>query len=214
MALVNKRQKCIYLMEPHTASRAVAKALMDQGGWGQLGHHHIGIPELTDRRRTQLIQKVHEYDIICTVRNPLDVLVTQYKFSPHSKTVDEAKYLSFFDWVLRGVEADSENITTPMFGLWQGCNKFVYYEHLEEDLSKVFGKQIDVDLNPDHVTKDKEKWEMYYAGPEGGMLIGLLSPFYTDFMRQFGYTLTWSEEGGLFLESISPKVRDQRCQKL
>ncbi len=211
MALVNQRRKCIYLMEPHTASRAVAKALMAQGGWGQLGHHHIGVAELTDRRRTQLIQNVNEYDIICTIRNPLDVLVTQYKFTPHAKESDAANYMSFFDWVMTGIKAGSEAVTTPMMGLWKDCNKFVYYEHLEDDLEHVFGKKVDLGLDPAHVTTDKKPWETYYEDETGGVLLDNLMPMYGGFMAKFGYILEWN--GGVMC-SVDEERWKERCQKL
>lgn len=212
MAIVNQRQKWIYLMEPHTASRAVADALMAGGGCGQLGHHHIGVPELTDRRRTQLIQNINEYDIICTVRNPLDVLVTQYKFTPHAKESDDANYIPFYTWVRRGIEADSEAVTNPMMGLWKDCTKFVYYEHLEDDLEHVFGKKVDLGLDPTHVTEGKLPWQDYYSGPVGEEILDVLMPLYSGFMAQFGYELFIGENDiRCFMDN---EIREQRCQKL
>lgn len=209
MAIVNQRQKWIYLMEPHTASRAVANALMAQGGCGQLGHHHIGVSELTDRRRTQLIQNISEYDIICTVRNPLDVLVTKWKYGPKDQ--------AFCEWVMERVDKGHESVTNPMMGLWRDCNKFVYYEHLEDDLEHVFGKGLNLGFDPTHVTKDKEPWQNYYADPDCGCgeeLLDLLMPLYEGFMTQFGYELFVSDQVYAPKCFMDNEIRDQRCQSL
>jgi len=87
MAVINHTKKWIFLMEPHTASRAVAAALVTQAGGANFGHHHMDTERMVQRDRQMISpKKLAEYTIISTVRNPFDMLITRWKASSFKNT--------------------------------------------------------------------------------------------------------------------------------
>jgi len=202
MAIVNVHQKWIYLMEPHTASRAVNDYLMANKMGSKIGHHHIGIPELTDRRRQHITVDISQYKIICTVRNPFDVLVTQWKHSQQK--------VEFIEWMEKAVNSDTL-AATPLMGLWRQCNTFVYYEHLNEDLSTVFGRKIELDRNPAHKTEGKRPWLDYWC--QDLKLLDTLYAKYSEFNSMFGYRLTYDTDLGVVM-GIDQETREKRCRSI
>jgi hypothetical protein len=235
MAVLNQQQKWIYLMEPHTASRAVSKALMYQLECGEFGHHHIGIPELTDRRRTPTLHNIHRWDICCTVRNPFDVLVTQYKYTGvaekpltkeqlqrkygHDKRLLAKKsnqanqYTPFVDWVNSGINKFQEHVCTPLRGLWKESNNVCYYEHLNDDINTMFNKRLTLPHNQAHVTKGKRHWSEWWTGDEQKKALQLLIPIYSEFLTYYGYSVEW-DENDVPLIIVDQEVRAQRCRKI
>lgn len=235
MAVLNQQKRWLYLMEPHTASRAVSKALLYQLECGEFGHHHISITELTDRRRTPTLHNLHEWDIICTVRNPFDVLVTQWKMSGASEkpmTEDEINrrwgndkrklrrmakqanmYKPFIEWVHGGINRFEDHICTPLRGLWRDTTSVCYYEHLQEDLNLTFNTRLTLPRNQAHVTKGKKHWSEHWTGDREKEALKLLIPIYSDFMSRYGYSITWDDNDVPQL-AVDPAVRKQRCRKI
>lgn len=176
MAVVNHDKKWIYLMEPHTASRAVADVLTSKLGGSQVGHHHIGLDELFSRTRNHLDRKrASGYDVIVTIRDPLDVLTTKWYYT--GKTHNS----SFSDWVNRNL--DHPTLIKPLSGLYTSASHFVYYERLDEDLSTTFNTKVEVPVNPKHVTKDKKHWSQLLTDVD----IALLTDRFREFLYGFGY---------------------------
>jgi len=182
MAVINHTRKWLYLMEPHTASRATEQALCRHQRGSKIGHHHISYDELIDSRRPHVNPKrVLKYDVICTVRNPLDVLVTKWEIT--NKTTP------FIDWVLDNLEHPT--LIHPLKGLYTSANLIVYYENLQEDLRHVFKGSVELELNPKHVTKEKRHWSEYYNGQDAMVEI-LLNKFH-PFNDYFGYTFDYTD---------------------
>lgn len=219
MAIINPQKKWIYLMEPHTGSRATGIMLQEQCQGSNLGHHHIGIAELTDFRRTRSVPRnLQNYNIICTVRNPFDVLITKWlqsgfshnpdsevliarsrgNESVYSKNKRASNYKPFLSWVMENIDTPHDQVMIPLKGLWQECNTFVYYEHLHEDLNTVFGRKLSLPFDRKHVTLDKQPWERYWRVPEAAEVISLLSVIYDEFMSFFGYKLFWKKSELMF----------------
>ena len=208
MAVVNHQRKWLYLMEPHTASRAVCEFLKKNCGGSEVGHHHIDLPELVDRSRCHLDPRaIKDYDVLCTVRNPFDTLITKWRYSGkggmrkeraetvarnHNMTVEELlesplnKSQPLHEWVMGNV--DHPNLNDPSRGLVYNANKVVYYEYLNDDISFTFGRPLEVPCNQKHVTEGKEPWQTYYRDqPE---LVEYLIEKWSGFLDQFGYRIT------------------------
>ena len=235
MAVLNQREKWIYLMEPHTASRAVSKALMYQLECGEYGHHHMSIPEIMNPRRTPALNNLHEWDIICTVRNPFDVLVTQWKVSGasekpmsedeiRSRWADDPKkkarmlrqansYTPFIQWVNKSINTFHECVCTPLRGLWKDTTSVCYYEHLEEDLQITFNKYLKLPRNQAHTTAGKKHWTEYWTGEEEKKVLQLLIPIYSEFLNYYGYEVDWNENDVPVI-TINQDIRELRCRKI
>lgn len=230
MAVVNHVKKWLYLMEPHTASRATSELLMKQCQGAQIGHHHIDIPELTDRRRQHIDpKKLVDYDIICTVRNPFDVLVTKWRFSgkggmmrKRAETIARHKGISveevldgplnqpqpFHEWVMSNVA--HPNLNNPSRGMPHRATHIVYYEHLNEDISTTFGRPLEVPQIANQKTEGKEPWASYYE--EHPDLVDYLVQHWRGYLEKFGYRLTETYDG-LSME-IDPEVRSMRTRSV
>lgn len=214
MAIINTTYKWLYLMEPHTASRATAKLLKDQLGGSEVGHHHISVRELTDRRRTASVHNIHNYKILCTIRNPFDVLVTQWKYSGHAhKPIDEKilvaryggtpvynkkrkeanNYLPFLDWVIKNIEHPM--ISEPLKGLWKECHTCLHYENINQELSEFFDRPLALPENQAHITKDKLHWSNYWVNVDGAIILDKLLYKYDHFLKTFNYNIKWADGG-------------------
>lgn len=231
MAVVNHQQKWLYLMEPHTASRAVADYLKKHLGGSEVGHHHIGIPELTNRNRTHIPAKqLQGYRIIATVRNPFDMLITKWKYSGKGglhgrraeniarhvgKTVEEViedhkdMVVPLPEWVEKGLS--HPNLIDPSKGLEATATHVVYYEHLNEDLSKLFGREIELPCNEAHKTDGKEYWATYYEGLHD--LVLTLSEKWANYLVKYGYHINTDDFVEYFVE-IDEKIRENRVKSL
>lgn len=242
MAVVSQRQKWLYVMEPHTASRAVHSALMDSLTCGPLGHHHADVLELTNKRkrgRVPLLNNVEDWDLCCTVRNPFDVLVTMYRTSAFGRPVrtdeellidcandpralerlkkhnerNKTTHVPFGEWVLKAIHAGSDAICVPLRGMWRECNNFCYYEHLQEDLDTMFNGRVKIGFDEKHVTADKGHWSEWWVGEKEQEALRRLLPYYFSFLDQFGYEVTW--DGSVPpVVTVNEEVRGQRCRKI
>ena len=203
MAVVNHHHKWLYLMEPHTASRCTRRALRKIGHTANVGHQHIGLPELTSWRRTHLDPKqIHGYAIMCTVRNPFDVLITRWKVGAFR----EGRFQEHVDAM-----KDNKSMDQPLLGLWKECNNFVYYEDLQEDLEWVFrGHPIELERRPSETTEMKNKpWQEYYEGQDA--IVTYLMSQYGMFLKKFGYQIEY-QGGHLELVDIDKDTRAVRTR--
>lgn len=202
MALYNRELKFIYLFEPHTASRAILHHLPKYvPKTAQIPHHHIGIQEMTNWRKQLLRPKdALEARIVCTVRNPLDTLITRWRVS----SFQHVSFQRFFD-----NNKEHHQITEPGMGLFREAEYHCYYEDLEDDLRWMFNRpELELGWNEDHKTKDKEPWYTYYSYD----MVEYLKDVYKQYLNQFGYQISF-RDGRPFCE-IDPDIRALRCQKL
>ena len=179
MAVIHRRQKWMYLFEPHTASRATQRVLISIGGM-QCGAHHDGVTQMRTRLRQQHIT---EYDIAATVRNPIDALVTRY-------IKNNLEGLSFDVWV------DRNKIKEPLSGLWRGANRYCWYENLQGDLNHMFHRNSsnDSDFVLEHLDNDKTPGKQPWWTYPSQATIDLLLGRFKSFMEMFGYE--YFKEGG------------------
>lgn len=199
MALVNYTHRWLYLMEPHTASRAVALALAEHQGGSKVGHHHIGCEELTFWRRQHIRRpEFQTLRRICTVRNPLDTLITKWKIHPK-------KDMTLRDWF----HEHKENLKIN-FGLYKEAHIWCWYEDLEADLQWVFSnKDLKLGYNPAHKTVKKIDWWTYYTEELMHEVIEHCAPY----IRRFGYQYEYGFNGAINL-TIDKDIRARLCVPL
>ena len=212
MAIVNNDKRWLYLMEPHTASRATGEYLCSNLGGSRVGHHHIGLEELTNPKRPHLhLNRVQNFNVFCTVRNPLDVLVTKWFFHREALsefeieeyaeslqiTVQEFKGYPWYckrpfrNWVMNNL--DTLQVQQPLKGLYKEATHWVYYEALDDHLSVTFNTDIKLPVDDVHVTKGKNHWSSYYEDEE--MLEAVLSA--SNQHQELGYEYEFNEDGVL-----------------
>lgn len=178
MAMVNMTHKWLYLWEPHTASRATQEALQSLGG-SKIGHHHIDINELTHWRNQQIpLSRIPQFKVLATVRNPLDTLVTRWKFS-------EFKSQPFVEFVRDNMHLPI--VTNASKGLCQQADTILYYETLQSDLDWVFSQAVPLRRNADHKTPDKKNWQHYYYGEWD--IVQELTQIYKPYLDMYGYSI-------------------------
>lgn len=203
MALHNIQDKWLYLMEPHTASRATVAALQQVDG-SQIGGHHARISNLTGRDRKH-IRDISVYDIIaCTVRNPFDVLVTRWR-------IGSGRNDPFHEWAWKN--RDHIVVSEPLHGLWKDANSWLYYEHLSSDLNYVFGQELDLGYDDNHKTDSKEGWSDYYDQDGGEVWDYVMEHHYSGFCQMFGYSFHKNEDGKRIC-SIDPTSRKKLTRRI
>lgn len=175
MAVIQRREKWLYLFEPHTASRTTQRLLRAMGG-EKVGGHHANREGL--RRHIPVRQRM---DVIVTVRNPIDVLVT--KWHKNSEGTE------FNEWVATNVNRPF--IRDPLTGVWQDGTTFCWYENLEEHLNRVFQRNdLTLGYDPNEKTEGKRPWWTY---PDEKTIDLLVSNF-REFLDKFAYE--FYREGG------------------
>lgn len=200
MAAINYNRKFIYLFEPYCASRTTLKLLKGQvAGTSEVGHHHITLDHLTDWRRQHINPKrTKDFRVVTTVRNPFDILVTQWM-----KSVHRHEKIDYFIHINR-----ASSPMDPAFGLYKDAAHFCWYEDLENDLRWMF-TDLDLTLEYDdaHKTKEKKPWQEYF-NPE---LIDMLSkrPAWIAYMERFGYRVY--SDGGFEMDM---GIRANLCKPL
>ena len=205
MALVNHERKFIFLMEPHTASRAVVAATQAQiPGTSQVGHHHISMDHLLDWRRQHLDPKmVKDYRIIATVRNPFETLVTRYRSQANwnDKSIDE--------FVTTGWETSQ---AATSYGLHESATHFVWYEDIQDDLRWLF-TQPDFDLGYDesHKTPNKKYWVDYFQTETIEKLLG--RPDWMSYLQKYGYGVYMDAMVGYRIKIVN-SIRASLCRPL
>lgn len=227
MAVVNHMKKWLYLMEPHTASRATSQFLKEKMGASEIGHHHIGVSELTNERRLHIKKKIlYEYDILCTIRNPFDTIVTRWLYSgkggmlserarkvarERKQTIEEFRaseeVVPLSEWIFTNV--DHPTLLDPMRGLYRDATNFIYYEFLNEDLSKTFNR--DIQIPRANQTLTKSDWRSYYKSqPE---LVEFLLSKWGGFLTAFGYEVVNTPDRGIDV-IIQSGVRDRLVRRI
>ncbi|MHA2264764.1 MAG: hypothetical protein ACXAEN_20425 [Candidatus Thorarchaeota archaeon] len=182
MAVTQRRQNWVYLFEPHTASRATQRLLKTIGGEKVGGHH-----DRLDNIR-KIVGRNRKMDVIVTVRNPIDVLVTKW----HKNNVDNN--LEFNEWVKANI--NKPFICDPLAGIWQDGTTFCWYENLLSHLKQVFhrnstnGGDFVLSYKPSEKTEGKRPWWTY---PDKDTLNLLLGNF-REFLDKFAYE--FYREGG------------------
>lgn len=176
MTMINRESRLVYLAEPHTASRAVRRALT-KVGWEYVKPHHAWVPDLA----TLGIIPEHELDTyryLVTLRNPLDVLVTQWRYSSFQQGTFAA-YL--------GEMKGKPDIEFPLRGIWQHADHFLYYEYLNEDWRHFFPKGPPLERIHTDRTERKGHWSDHYQDKPSW--VEYLLSQYKAFLTEFGYTI-------------------------
>lgn len=202
MAIINRQEKWLYLMEPHTASRGTAAALLKLEGCEQFGMHHSSLLDLVNPGNAwaSQLESLIGYKIISTVRNPLDVLVTHWWASRNSRRED---WLSFEQWIEHCLYTPV--VQQPLYrGLWEYANTNCYYETLQEDLNYVLERHVPLEYNEQHKTKHKKHWRTYYTD----RLLDLVLRYHQPFLDKFGYYFDGDDMGFDFF------VRETRMRPL
>lgn len=202
MSVVNHDNKWLFLCEPHTASRGTSEALLKLPGSQTIGHHHQTLTQLTDpmKEGTTPLEELIGYDVICTVRNPLDVIVTHWKVSSNSRR----DQWPFDKWLKFNIHTPMVNIPLHRM-LWSHCNIICYYEHLQEDLDRVFKQPVPLGYDEKHKTRHKEHWSTYYHNG----LLDYIMIYYQNFFDNFGYYFD-----GQLCVRVDQSVRQKRVRPI
>jgi hypothetical protein len=230
MAVVNHKQKWIFLAEPHTASRATREALLANCGGSPVGHHHIDLKELAGPREHMDPRRIGEYKVIVGVRNPFDMMVTKYLYAGKGSMVkarasrlaahmgisrEEAAKMPFSEVQVMHEWIASNNphptLNDPSKGMDADGTHFIYYENLAEDLETTFGRPVLKPRDPKHTTSNKKHWSHYYANQPATLMY--LQDRWAGYMGKYGYSLDQSILDGLSV-SICPEVRRLRVKPL
>lgn len=201
MAVIHKRKKWVYLFEPRTASRATERLLLTLSGCQKHGAHHDGLPQVRPR-----IHNIDDFYVGVTVRNPIDVLVTEY--------VKDSRDHSFDEWIKT---IGNHHVPEPLTGLWRGGNTFCWYENLQEDLRHMFQNMVRTSSRPDFdldfvktdKTVDKQPWWTY---PSEETLNALLVR-YKPFLDRFGYEF-YREGGEPRMAVVHERAQRMRCRPI
>lgn len=190
MAIINYTEKWVYFMEPHTASRAIHDALVKVNGCQSIGPHHGDYKRIWDRATNQ--DGLLGFDLICTVRNPLEVLVKLWMIS-------HDRFGTFPNWL--ALKCGEEFSLSRLGGFWKSCNIVCWYENLQEDLNFVLQKDVNLIHNPEHKTPNKQPWQTYYNDAMFDMAFAFCKPF----MDEFGYEI--QRDGTVTLNESTRKKR-------
>lgn len=191
MAVVNSTNNWIYLMEPHTASRAVTEVLVNELGGKSVGYHHDTLTSL--HFHSDINWSIMEDPrVYCTVRNPFDVLVTKWKVS---NAVARVK-VSFEDWVMGNM--DHPMVTEPLYGIYEDANYIIRYEDLDNELSNAFKRNLRTPRYNSHKTTKKLAWQTYYSNREE-MVVALQCHF-KRFLEEYGYHVEYN--GNISVELV------------
>lgn len=198
MAVVNYDEKWIYFMEPHTASRAVNNALLKDKACHYAGPHHSTISQITDMSRDDFtsipMEKLLGFDSICTVRNPLDMLVSRWRLG-------KGQFISFHDFVAKNNQPN--RLQSHLSGFWKSCNIVCYFENLQADLNFVFGREIPIEHNNLHRTLEKKPWSDYYDRDT----FDSVTKYFADYSEKFGYQHEWQDNKAVtYLDASSRMI--------
>jgi hypothetical protein len=174
MALINEKDKAIYLLNPRTASRATRLAMLESG-WTELaGGYHADLSEIQWPRGTLcMVGRAPEgWTVYQTVRHPCSVMSTEYH--THEKLKSQ-RFPTLRSWLesykpgepMVGVHA-RKGKRTPASLFFEGA-VHLRYENLDSELKRRWN--LDLDRDPDHATKGKPKdwnkewgeWERNWA---------------------------------------------------
>ncbi len=114
---IHHEKKVAFIAHPRTASTATAHVLMQMGFVIEDSHHSCPTWDLDG------------WDVICTVRNPFDVLVSWFYNQPREKP--------FTQWLPEFLDGCSFMQGERMFFGQPICNHVMYYENLQDDFEYV-----------------------------------------------------------------------------
>lgn len=204
MAAYNRDLKFIYLFEPHTASRATLVTLQEHvKGTANIQNHHINMEGLTNWRRLKIPKKdALMARVIATVRNPLDTIITRWRFSGF-------KDISFERFVM--TNKNHQSVINSGMGLYLEAEYFCWYEDLEADLQWMFNRpEMRLHSNTEHKTPNKEPWWVYYQDKPD--LFEFLAETHRPYCERFGYQLEWVDDRPVC--EIDQNTRIRLCQQL
>lgn len=193
MAVWNPKYKYLFLCEPHTGSRSTVEGLLAQARSKEIGHHHIGLPEIRQKGlvpRHQLAKAI----TFATVRNPYDLLVTRWVF--HNKRRD-----SFADYLR--ICLAHEVIGGTLFWRTKGVNRYIRQEILGGSLNELLRdcSAPPVRLLRRGITRDKPKWWTLYDKET----LDYVTREFEDVERH-GYTCYWDDDLGLPVAPNNPWI--------
>ena len=178
MALLSKEFKFLFLFEPHTGSRAVLKALQQAYTSNVIGNHHTGLADLISKG---CIQDDFRYKlkVFSTVRNPLDTFITRWARFPRRRSPNMNAFIR--------AQQHASIISNPGLGVYRDASHLLWFEHLDEDMRRIFG--IPLEYDPDHKCKDKRPWNEYFE--EDRDSFDRLLKLYAGYCKEFGYSYQW-----------------------
>lgn len=155
MAVVSDRYKYIFLAEPHTASRSITNALIEQHGANEIAHHHITRAHLISREGINLRRQ--KYTFFSVVRHPFDLLLTMYYVSKRHKP--------YLEWLHERLEHGLKYVHDSKV---LPADYYLHYERLDLELNNLMEKlkAPHLELLRMGITKDKPANYMDAYGPE------------------------------------------------
>jgi len=190
MAIINYTEKWLYFMEPHTASRAVHDALVQVEGCQSIGPHHATLERVGTKTTNK--DRLLGFDLICTVRNPLEILVKLWMIS-------HGRFGPFDNWLT--LKCAEEFSLSRLGGFWKHCNIICWYENLQQDLNFVLQQEVKLARNPEHETKNKQPWQAYYTDA----MFDMAMEFCREFNKTFGYEI--QRDGTVVLNESARRKR-------
>lgn len=178
MALIHRERNLIFLAEPHTASRAVKRALLRaENGWEYVMPHHATTYQLIENNvltEAEVLASI----ILSVIRNPLDVLVTQWRYS----SFQNGSFASYL-----GEVKGKPELEEPLRGYWKQANRIIYYEHLTEDWRWFFPKGPPLEHFHADRTDKKGHWSDHYRDKLSW--VAYLLEQYKEFLDAYGYQI-------------------------
>ena len=154
--LIHQEKKAAFILHPRTASHSIATAFRDIGFIDTGGYHEI------DSEWVKIAETV-----ACTVRNPLDVIVSWYFVQHHGRSMK----LFLKDW-------PNQWALNGMFYGLRYCDFVVHYENLDSELNEWLERLGlgPVKLEHENVTKIKLPWERVMSGQSVEVRVCDLAP--------------------------------------
>lgn len=179
MAYFNKERKFLYLFEPRTASRGTLSAMQALKLGSEVGGHHDDIEKLTFWRRQHIKPKdLEDARVVCTVRNPFDLIVSVWKHHGESRT---NPFVRFVDTAW-----DSILMQPSSRLLFKEATQFCWFEDLENDLQWTFtDPHLKLEYDMSHKTPGKSHWHSYYTDKIMDRLRA--RPDWEVYLDKFGY---------------------------
>lgn len=168
---VNHYHEAIFIAHPRTASTATAHVLM-QKGFEIIGDHHYVDHECIPR----------DYKVICTVRNPFDLMVSWYHNKPR-----EQPFALWLPEFLDGCHYLQDRI----FYGQPYATHVMHFEYLQEDFDQI-AKQVGLpqtEIPPRNVSRERKvKGFPFIAYYDFRLARMMINRFLQDFTEN-GYPL-------------------------
>lgn len=193
MAVWNRKYGYLFLCEPHTASRSTLDALLTHDESQEIGHHHVGIPEIHQKSLIPR-QQLKNALTFSTLRNPYDLLVTRWFYH------DRCRH-KFADYVR--ISHEHETIGGTIFWRTKGVKRHSFHELLPGSINELLAEvnAPPVQLSRRGVTEGKPKWWTLYDKE----LLDYVTDNFED-VRRHNYTCFWDEELGIPVSYTNPWI--------